>query len=221
MSVIAQLTLESPILRETLRARPEVRLVRVQQSTFGDDPGRLMFWAESDDLDAFEAAAEDDSSVSAVVRLTQSGDRALYRIDIADRCAEQLTYPTLVELDIAVLHAEGAAGSWNVRFHAPNRRSLQRYVETCRESEVSVSVNYLYTKRDVEDGETHLTDSQREVLALALEEGYFDIPRETTTHELGDNLGVSGQAISERLRRALRTSVVQTLEDERLSSSPE
>lgn len=221
MSVIAQLTLESPILRETRQADPDVRLVRVQQSTFGDDPGRIMFWAETGDLEAFEAVAEDDPSVSTVVRLTRSSGRALYRIDIADHCEEQMTYPTLVELDIAVLHAEGTPDGWNIRIHAPSRRSIQRYVEACRESDLSVSVNYLYAKREVDDGEAHLTTSQREVLTLALEEGYFDIPRGTTTHELGDDLGVSGQAVSERLRRALRKSVVQTLEDERFSSGPE
>jgi hypothetical protein len=217
MSVIAQLTLESPILRETLRAEPDVRLIRVQQSMHGDDPAKLMFWAESPDLEGFEAAAEDDPSVSAVVCLTRSRERTLYRIDVADSCEEQLTYPTLVELDIAILHAEGTNDGWNTRLHAPNRRSLQRYIDACREADLSVSMNFLYTRSDVEAGETGLTDSQREVLALALEEGYFDVPRGTTTHELGDELGVTGQAVSERLRRALRKSVVQTLEEERLT----
>lgn len=32
--------------------------------------------------------------------------------------------------------------------------------------------------------------------------GYFHVPRETTVDELGEELGVSSQSVSERLRRA-------------------
>ncbi|EMA51406.1 helix-turn-helix domain-containing protein [Halococcus thailandensis] len=50
-----------------------------------------------------------------------------------------------------------------------------------------------------------LTAAQRETLLTALEEGYFAIPRDITTEGLGDRLGISDQAVSERLRRAQTT----------------
>lgn len=46
-----------------------------------------------------------------------------------------------------------------------------------------------------------LTPSQQEALAVALEQGYFDVPRTTTLVEIAERLGVSDQAVSERLRR--------------------
>jgi predicted DNA binding protein len=46
-----------------------------------------------------------------------------------------------------------------------------------------------------------LTARQRETLRLAHERGYFEIPREVTLDDLADELGVSNQAVSERLRR--------------------
>lgn len=46
-----------------------------------------------------------------------------------------------------------------------------------------------------------LTTRQRETLRLAADRCYFEIPRRATLADLADELGVSDQAISERLRR--------------------
>nr|WP_255473553.1 helix-turn-helix domain-containing protein [Halogeometricum sp. CBA1124] len=48
-----------------------------------------------------------------------------------------------------------------------------------------------------------MTDLQRETLALAIRRGYFEVPRSATLSDLAAELGVSKQAVSERLRRAL------------------
>ncbi|WP_246999280.1 helix-turn-helix domain-containing protein [Halosolutus gelatinilyticus] len=49
-----------------------------------------------------------------------------------------------------------------------------------------------------------LTARQREVLTLAVERGYYDLPRATTTEALGDELGISRRAAEDHLRRAER-----------------
>lgn len=41
--------------------------------------------------------------------------------------------------------------------------------------------------------------------------GYYDIPRGCTTKELADELGISDQAVTERLRRAIGSLVRHTL----------
>ncbi|MEY7848627.1 helix-turn-helix domain-containing protein [Natrarchaeobius sp. A-rgal3] len=46
-----------------------------------------------------------------------------------------------------------------------------------------------------------LTDRQREVFDCAFEEGYYEIPRETTHRELADRLGVSAGTVGEHLQR--------------------
>lgn len=59
-----------------------------------------------------------------------------------------------------------------------------------------------------------LTERQREVLALAVEHGYYDLPRETTTEAIADELGVSRRTAEDHLRRAERklvTSLVSYL----------
>lgn len=47
-----------------------------------------------------------------------------------------------------------------------------------------------------------LTDKQRRTLTLALEEGYYDRPRDATLADLADHLDVSKSAVSQRIRMA-------------------
>ncbi|OVE83063.1 helix-turn-helix domain-containing protein [Natronolimnobius baerhuensis] len=59
-----------------------------------------------------------------------------------------------------------------------------------------------------------LTERQRDVLTLAVEWGYYDLPRETTTADLADEIGVSRRTVEDHLRRAERkllTSLVSYL----------
>jgi len=56
-----------------------------------------------------------------------------------------------------------------------------------------------------------LTRKQREALQAAVRMGYFDVPRRANQGDLSDLLGVSEQAVSERLRRASQTMVSEWL----------
>jgi hypothetical protein len=214
MSVIALLAIESRVLSDALDAEPGVSLTLVQETLPADRPARLIFWIEGDDHADFEAVLREDDTIADVVHLARTESRTLYRVDVADECVNEITYPTLTDLDIALLDAEADSRGWRVRLQAPDRTSLQHYIDYCRKNDIPVTVRQLYTQNDDDADETRLTPGQREVLELALSEGYFQIPRDVTTHELGDRLGISGQAVSERLRRGLHKSVTQTIEQD-------
>jgi predicted DNA binding protein len=49
---------------------------------------------------------------------------------------------------------------------------------------------------------------------LAVRRGYYDIPRRTSMGELAAELGISDQAVSERLRRAIVALVRNTMPTE-------
>jgi hypothetical protein len=51
---------------------------------------------------------------------------------------------------------------------------------------------------------SNLTDKQLEILELAYNHGYFEIPRETSETKLADELDVAQSTVSERLRTAER-----------------
>jgi len=60
-----------------------------------------------------------------------------------------------------------------------------------------------------------LTDRQRECLAAARREGYFEVPRECTLAELADSLGVDKSTASETVRRGTARVVAEFLASDR------
>ena len=50
-------------------------------------------------------------------------------------------------------------------------------------------------------GEFELTDEQRDALVHAFEMDYFAVPKRATIEEVAASLGISPQAVSQRLRR--------------------
>jgi hypothetical protein len=60
-------------------------------------------------------------------------------------------------------------------------------------------------------GQFSLSDVQRETLRVAYESGYYSVPRAAALGELAARLGVSHQAISERLRRGVGSLIEYTL----------
>lgn len=55
---------------------------------------------------------------------------------------------------------------------------------------------------DLESVLPNLSARQRETLLAAYEDGYYEIPRETTTAELADRLGIERRTAEDHLRRA-------------------
>jgi hypothetical protein len=55
--------------------------------------------------------------------------------------------------------------------------------------------------RDAGDLSTLLTERQREVLAVAVEAGYYESPRRTTHEGIGDELDLAAGTVSEHLRK--------------------
>jgi predicted DNA binding protein len=70
----------------------------------------------------------------------------------------------------------------------------------------------VYTSTDkAAPADFELTDSQRTALFHAVRGGYFEVPRRTTLRQIGDELGITGQAVSENLRRGANNVFKQVL----------
>ena len=59
--------------------------------------------------------------------------------------------------------------------------------------------------------EAALTDKQQATLIIAYNRGYFNSPRDITLEELGEELGITPQAVSSRLRRGMSQILGNTL----------
>lgn len=113
-----------------------------------------------------------------------------------------------------LLAAEGDADRWRLRLRFPDREVLGEFYERCAAEAADVSLEQVNgsepTGREDLFG---LSETQRETVLAAFERGYFEVPRGTTLDALADHLGVSDQAVSERLRRGLEALLRATLDE--------
>lgn len=94
-------------------------------------------------------------------------------------------------------------GRFQLRF--PTDAAASQFQQQCHETGLTIDVTSVHdTSRSGAARPDELTTPQRDLLELALGSGYFAIPRQATLVELAEELGVSDQAASERLRRAQR-----------------
>jgi len=168
------------------------------------------FWTESVDAEAFERRVRDHESVEALTAVQTLEDRCLYTLEW-DRRTDRAIDGIRAEGG-QLLQATGRNESWAFQVRFPTHDALSAYRSRLRDAGVELSVRRVYTPDDPDGTAGYgLTDSQREALTLAVERGYYDVPRSCSTAELGNALGVSDQAVTERLRRGTDALVVNTL----------
>ncbi|WP_255197356.1 helix-turn-helix domain-containing protein [Halorarius litoreus] len=212
MSIIAGYAVRSDglVLHEAL-SRTGVRLEL--ERTVATDPERpsLFLWVEGDDLDAFDAAAHDDPTVTDITVLSEVDGKRLYSMRVTD-ATEIVLYPEWVSLGAERLQAYYVDGWWHARARFPDRQAFAAYRDFLSRNDVEFRLKHLYNgERTAADAAT-LTLEQRETLKLAYERGYFEVPRRVTTSELAAELGLSDQAVSERLRRGYARLVEATVQ---------
>lgn len=206
MSLIAEFTIETPILRRALESVPDMVLHTEAIHLRPDEPSKSIISAWGDDFETFEEHMKEDPTIQNYERLTEYDDRRMYRFFYTAEGETALTYPPFVEYDIVMLDTTGTHEALKIRARFPDRDALMAYREACNERDVPFQLQTLYQEDKIAgDGGTMnpfgLTDLQYEVLVKAQEMGYYAVPRETTLEEIADELGITTQAVSTRLRR--------------------
>ncbi|WP_129114306.1 helix-turn-helix domain-containing protein [Halegenticoccus tardaugens] len=211
----ARFTTDAPLLREALHRTSDVSVEL--DAAFVTTAGalRLLFWATCGDRDAFEAALDEDPTVSNVAPLVDEEEYRLYRADNGASGFVRSAYDELVAVDATFVSAVGTKRGWVVEVHIPERRALRDLWEWFAERKIGFRVESVGSVRRAETPLTYdLTPAQREALVLAYQRGYFDIPRGVALADLASELGISEQAFSERLRRGCSRVVGNAVEGE-------
>jgi predicted DNA binding protein len=202
MTLIADFYLETPVLRTALAAVPEMD-VSVEQQTLRDSkPFALALWSSGGDFGAFEDGLADDPTVADATVLAEVSGHRLYQVALTPRGEEYMTYHAWADLDSVFVSADRVGDGWRVRIRFPDRDCLRQYVDYCEEQGLTFDLRQLYDAKGPESTSFGLTDRQRETLRTAAEMGYYEVPRRVELEDLAEVLGVSRQAVSERLRRA-------------------
>lgn len=197
------------VLEETIEAVDglECEVERVVANADGEVMPFL--WVDAPDLEGIDEALEGDETVDDVEVLADVDGERLYRMGWVRRV--DALVQMLVEEEGTVLSAVGDADGWQFRLLFPDRDSLSRTNDYCRSNGIRFQLHSVYSLEEGRQGRFGLTDDQQDTLEIAFERGYYEIPREADMMALADELDISHQALSERLRRAHRSLVQNTV----------
>jgi hypothetical protein len=127
------------------------------------------------------------------------------RSDVLDAVAES---------DATCLAGFRERSVWNLTLRFPSAASVSAWYRACPRSGRRVTIRQIRTGRPRRtDRVSGLTDRQREALRVALETGYFSVPRETSLEDLAKRLDVSDTAASQRLRRGVENLIADRFGD--------
>lgn len=211
MSLIVEYRVEIPPLARASRAVPEMRFTGEDIVLDEDHAHKFVFAAHGTRFAEFEAGLEADPTVAAYTVLTKREDTAHYVVTYSEEADTRGTYAVAVAHDVIYLIVELQDGEYTVRARAPDRAALSAIREYCRDEGVPFELVRVY-REDSPYGETHsLTAAQEEALKVAYEQGYYDTPRETSLEEIADVIGISRQAVADRLRRGYKRLIGTTV----------
>ena len=197
MVTIVQLqvpAMETPFA-ETVECEPSLELELEQVVMTAEIPIRIRGPSRED----VERALSSTRSIEEYGLISEQDEEWVYSI----QCEENFQILSwIVETGGTILTATLSDGTWSVRLRYTDHENVVRTVNQLRRNNITTDVTAIRKVSRDDLTEAALTDEQYEALEVAVEYGYFEIPRRTTLMELSEHLGISHQSLSERLRRA-------------------
>ena len=184
-----------------------IELDRVVPTTTAAIP---YFWIYTDDTTKLNTNLTNDIGVDQITVIDQVETAMLVRINWNLDHESILT--AIINTDISLLSGKGHDGQWLFEVRAQDRSELSEFQTYCRTHDLPIQVTQLNSVSPLKNSqEFNLTANQRTVLEVAYTRGYFDSPREVTQQDLGDDLGITRQAVSALLQRATRQLITSTV----------
>lgn len=204
-----RLPIEQFALADTFEIVPDLR-IEIERFAAQDDGSAMPFaWVTAGDFDAFEDAIDDDPSVDSVSMLADCEDERLYRMNWIDDAG--IVIDILLAKGGAITTASTDGESWAFQVMCPEHYSMSEIYEFSEENGLSLTVDAIYELGGSGRSSRGLTEPQHDSLVAAKEMGYYDVPRSVSLSDLAEELGVSHQALSERLRRGHGRLIEHTL----------
>lgn len=217
MSVILEFTVEGSefTLGEVLSGPPGLH-IEVERIVPTGTQVMPFVWATGEDHEMFEKRVRDRPEVKEFLALDRVDDSGLYRIEWEERPTDLLQ--GIAETQATVMEAKGD-GNWLFRLRFNDHDRLSQFHNYCTDHDIRIHIERTYTFSEEADQRRQfgLSEQQREALVLALRRGYFDTPSEVQLAELAEELDISRQAVSNRIRRGnekvLRSTLLTSARD--------
>jgi predicted DNA binding protein len=210
MSVITELSISAQEfeLGRILQMEAETSIILETMVPIGDRS--IPFFRLHNGRESFEETVRMHEAVDDIQVVNSHNDETLYALDWD--IGSDTFLEGILTMGAQVLQATGTATTWEFELRMPSHDALSDFQEYCADADLPIDVKRIYNPTKPDAGPWYgLTGSQREMLALAVEAGYYSIPRQASTQELADEFGISDQAVTERLRRGIDILVTNTL----------
>jgi predicted DNA binding protein len=166
-------------------------------------------WAANAEFDTTDKVLAADPSVNEIVEAYEFADEKYYQLDWADEVDERID--TYVDQRGSILDAEANADEWQMRIRFVDREQFDAFRDALTEQDMEFELRDLTEPGAPRQSFGKLTPDQRDALVAAREQGYSEVPRQTTARQSADELDASHQAVSERLRREVTSLIDATL----------
>ena len=167
------------------------------------------FWVRGARSEDIQEAFEPHVGVSDIRQVDRVEDEYLMSAEWEQEYFGILS--ALAKAKVTLLTGIGTKNEWRFEVRGESQESIAEFREYCQENDIPISITAVHAMLPIQGEGYELTETQREALVLAYERGYFDTPRETSLEEIADELGITQQSLSSRLRRGHRRLIGATL----------
>lgn len=197
-------------LSETFDEIPDVQARTVRVAAHGPHGVMPFLRLWSSHPEKLDDALRNDSSTKDVVCVSRDGKWSLYRVSWQPHV--QTVIGIFIQTDGSLLAAQGETNQWKLRVLFPDQASVSETYNRWRSHGVDSSIKRVSGVSDtVNYTGIEISSCQHETLLEAFRTDYYDVPRGITLDGLAQELDVSHQALSERLRRGHRNLIATTL----------
>ena len=207
MSIVGDFTIPTDAfaLEEALSAVPEMTIEADRLASHSPKEVFPFLWAKDGDFDRFSHALEDDPSVTTADIADDTDDEVLYRLEWTDAFCDLVH--EMVDHHAAIMDATAQDDQWNLRLRFAEEGMVSSFQRHFEDTEHTFEVNHLSYSSEPRQREFGLTAEQYEALVIAVQKGYFTIPRTASVEEVGETLDISSNAVSQRIRRGCETLI--------------
>lgn len=197
-------------LSETFDVEPET-VVRIDRVVASDREFLTPYFTVSGVSNAdFEAAAASDGSIDSLQRVLDGKIGTMYRTSWGTS-VESLVREYTNE-GTSILKARGTAGAWVLRIRFDDHAQIGDFTGHLRDRGFSFDLVRLHEMTYAQTGSQFgLTPKQHEALVTAWQMGFFELPRQTSMAAVAEELDITAQSLSDRLRRAQHTLIGDVL----------
>jgi len=175
---------------------PELNFHILSNFPIGKNSGITSFQIRGSSVKRFISDFKEKSTKQTAQILYEGEDLVILNVKESDPWILNTLVKTELLISYPVLIKEG-----KIRLEAiTNRSKVDTFLIQLKKKDITAKIErigYYYKS-------TLLTQRQNEILNLAFQKGYFDIPRSVSLSEFADDLKISKSALSETLRRIFK-----------------